>query len=251
MFSQFNNRFGVPGVISVIALVFAMIGGAYAASGSGDGAAISAKKKKKRGPTGLNRTQKRQVRNISRSEARKLVVPGPQGSPGATGLPGSQGPQGAQGPQGPQGPDGPQGPAGKFSTEPIPGGETLTGMWAVGGSTSDYELMPITFAASVSPAPTWYYVTSDGSEAYGMNQAAEPLILFSEGEVDGVCPGSASSPEAVAGNLCAYTSSAEEANFNALNLALWEPASTSGVVLPFRVFGTEGYIKGSWAVTAE
>ena len=32
MFSTLRTRFGIPGVISVIALVFAMFGGAYAAS---------------------------------------------------------------------------------------------------------------------------------------------------------------------------------------------------------------------------
>ena len=32
MFSTLRTRFGIPGVISVIALVFAMLGGAYAAN---------------------------------------------------------------------------------------------------------------------------------------------------------------------------------------------------------------------------
>ena len=48
MFSTLRNRFGIPGVISVIALVFAMFGGAYAASNSSGGgkATASAKAKK-------------------------------------------------------------------------------------------------------------------------------------------------------------------------------------------------------------
>ena len=33
MLSMLQNRFGVPGVIAVIALVFAMVGGALAAGG--------------------------------------------------------------------------------------------------------------------------------------------------------------------------------------------------------------------------
>jgi hypothetical protein len=32
MLSPLRNRFGIPGVISVIAFVFAMLGGAYAAN---------------------------------------------------------------------------------------------------------------------------------------------------------------------------------------------------------------------------
>jgi hypothetical protein len=75
MLSPLRNRFGIPGVISVIALVFAMLGGAYAASDNGgassDKASASAKAKK-----------------------------------------GPRGPRGPKGPAGPAGPTGPQGPAG-------------------------------------------------------------------------------------------------------------------------------------------
>jgi hypothetical protein len=41
MFSMFRERFGIAGVISVIALVFAMVGGAFAAGGG-----LSSKQKK-------------------------------------------------------------------------------------------------------------------------------------------------------------------------------------------------------------
>jgi hypothetical protein len=53
MLSPLRNRFGIPGVISVIALVFAMLGGAYAASNSNDdGKATASAKKGPRGPRG-------------------------------------------------------------------------------------------------------------------------------------------------------------------------------------------------------
>ena len=42
MLSPLRNRFGIPGVISVIALVFAMFGGAYAATNSNDGGKATA-----------------------------------------------------------------------------------------------------------------------------------------------------------------------------------------------------------------
>jgi hypothetical protein len=73
MFSTLRTRFGIPGVISVMALVFAMFGGAYAASNSSDGGKATASAKAKKGP---------------------------------------RGPKGATGPAGPAGPAGPQGPAG-------------------------------------------------------------------------------------------------------------------------------------------
>jgi len=74
MFSPLRNRFGIPGVISVIALVFAMMGGAYAASNNSGGGKATASAKAKRGP---------------------------------------RGPKGPTGPTGPAGPQGPAGPAGK------------------------------------------------------------------------------------------------------------------------------------------
>src|SRR5258706_13999527 len=52
MFSPLSNRFGIPGVISVIALVFAMLGGAYAASNNSGGGKASASAKAKKGPRG-------------------------------------------------------------------------------------------------------------------------------------------------------------------------------------------------------
>ena len=58
MFSPLRNRFGIPGAISVIALVFAMFGGAYAASDNSGGgkATASAKKKMVRVPLKEGRT---------------------------------------------------------------------------------------------------------------------------------------------------------------------------------------------------
>jgi hypothetical protein len=50
MFSTLRNRFGIPGVISVIALVFAMLGGAYAANNSSGGGKATASAKVKKGP---------------------------------------------------------------------------------------------------------------------------------------------------------------------------------------------------------
>ncbi|HEY8808435.1 MAG TPA: hypothetical protein VIM28_00310 [Solirubrobacterales bacterium] len=87
MLSPLRNRFGIPGVISVIALVFAMFGGAYAATNSGGKATASAKAKK-----------------------------GPRGPKGATGPAGPQGPTGPAGPQGPKGDPGASGSNGKSVT---------------------------------------------------------------------------------------------------------------------------------------
>ena len=81
MLSPLRNRFGIPGVISVVALVFAMLGGAYAANNSGDGKATASAKAKK----------------------------GPRGPKGATGPAGPAGPVGPQGAAGVNGKDGANG----------------------------------------------------------------------------------------------------------------------------------------------
>lgn len=83
MFSTLRTRFGIPGVISVIALVFAMFGGAYAASNSSGGGKATASAKAKKGP---------------------------RGPKGATGPAGAQGPAG---PKGDAGANGSNGAAGK------------------------------------------------------------------------------------------------------------------------------------------
>ncbi len=101
MLSPRNNRFGIPGVISVIALVFAMFGGAYAATNDGDGAKATASAKGKPGPRG------------------KPGKPGPAGPQGPAGPAGSQGPAGAKGDKGDAGNAGAAGVAGK-NAEAIP-----------------------------------------------------------------------------------------------------------------------------------
>ena len=99
MFSSLRTRFGIPGVISVIALVFAMLGGAYAANNSSGGGKATASAKAKKGP---------------------------RGPKGATGPAGPAGPAGPQGPAGANGKDGSNGSSGKDGTNGAPGKSVLT-----------------------------------------------------------------------------------------------------------------------------
>jgi hypothetical protein len=89
MFSTLRTRFGIPGVISVMALVFAMFGGAYAASNSSGGGKATASAKAKKGPKG------------------------PKGAKGATGPAGPAGPAGAKGDAGANGSNGSNGADGQ------------------------------------------------------------------------------------------------------------------------------------------
>jgi len=96
MFSTLRTRFGIPGVISVIALVFAMIGGAYAANNSASDGKATASAKAKKGPRG------------------------PKGPKGDTGPAGPAGPQGAKGDTGATGSNGTNGQS--VAGEPIAAG---------------------------------------------------------------------------------------------------------------------------------
>src|SRR6188768_510215 len=89
MFSTLRTRFGIPGVISAMALVFAMFGGAYAASNSSGGGKATASAKAKKGPRG------------------------PKGAKGDMGPAGPQGPAGAAGAKGDAGSPGSPGANGK------------------------------------------------------------------------------------------------------------------------------------------
>jgi hypothetical protein len=98
MFSLLRNRFGIPGLISVVALVFAMFGGAYAATNGNPLASASKKQRNfKKKQQGLNGKQKSEVKNI----AKQFPGPaGPQGPAGAKGNDGGKGSDGATGPTG-------------------------------------------------------------------------------------------------------------------------------------------------------
>jgi hypothetical protein len=180
MFSTLRTRFGIPGVISVIALVFAMLGGAYAANNTSGGGKATASARAKKGPRGPK---------------------GPKGDTGPAGPAGPQGPKGDTGAAGSNGGAGKDGTSvtakaitggvcgagvsgfeyasasgtntvcngknGTFSTAPLPAGQSLTGVWSVTGdgdekvetgqtpqNVSDFDFATISFPIRVSPAPT-------------------------------------------------------------------------------------------------
>jgi hypothetical protein len=237
MLSFMRNRFGIPGVISVIALVFAMLGGAYAANKSESSGAKASASKGKRGPKG----------------PKGATGPaGPQGLPGPTG---PQGPAGAAGATGKEGAPGAPGPL----LESLPAGKTLMGNWGVGGSLGAEEgpgraLIQVSFQFPVSPAPTVYYIQVGNTFAAKIPQAGAVAFPTPE-ELEAACPGTAAAPKAAAGNLCIYATEEAEANFTAIDFlpaGLAEKisrATTLGAVIPLRVQSELGYARGSWAVT--
>ncbi len=169
MFSTLRTRFGIPGVISVIALVFAMLGGAYAASNSsgGHGALASKKSKKakakagKRGPKGPKGAKGDTGAAGPQGPAGAAGAKGDAGAAGAAGATGSTGATGAKGATGATGATGSTGPTG-FSgfTETLPSGKSETGTWS-------YYQPPTTDNLAVSvPISFPIPLATNGTEAF-------------------------------------------------------------------------------------
>jgi hypothetical protein len=213
-FTRRSLRPSPAGVIAVIALVFAMAGGAFAASGGSNGFATASAKKAVKGPPGPR---------------------GPKGATGATGaigLPGATGPAGPIGPQGPEGKVGSQGQKGEAGPllEVLPGGKSETGSWSVKGDENVAAVVNISFPFRLA-API----------------AQSDVVYLKEGEGETTdCPGTAAAPKAAAGKLCVYTQFGETPGYL---VQLVFPATTvSGAVLFFAA--EPGIEYGTWAVTA-
>jgi hypothetical protein len=245
MFSM-RNRFGIPGVIAVVALVFAMLGGAYAAeSDSGSKATASAK-----GPRG------------PRGKTGKTGKPGPPGPQGPVGAAGPQGPAGAAGAKGDSGAQGATGATGKTGTvgatgatgktgttgttgptgDPwvgggtLPKGETLTGVWSGQLSAAGSETIQISVLLPLKSTPAFVPVGPEEEKEGCPKQAdwADPQV-----------------PEADEGKLCVYQGVGpgidNEGSFSGVNEAFGQATKVGGLL----VAGCTGLCgwQGVWAVT--
>lgn len=258
MISRIHRRLGTTGfAIAIVALVAALGGGAYAASG------------------GFSAKQKQEIRKI----AKGVVQPGPQGpagTPGSQGLPGPQGPTGATGEQGPRGEKGEKGERGfkgespfviplepnngtghceegggaKFVNETgeafacngeggeggeggfpetLPSGHTAAGFWQVIGESGvilgESAVAMISLPLPLATPPTETIMINAGSSA----------------EDQAKCPGEAGEPKATPGVFCLYESSGS-VTFQSAFVAKF------GAVVFFNKTD-KGF--GSWAVQAE
>jgi hypothetical protein len=266
MFSALRRRLHLSPtmVIATLALLFAMSGGAYAAS----------------------RYVITSTKQISPKVLKSLQgKTGATGAPGATGTTGPAGPQGsagATGPVGPQGNTGKEGTAGKEGTPgkageagpegspwtdggTLPSGKSEYGQWAYVGSAKGAELgaatsfsFPIPLSAPLDPPQQ---VGSSGEPG-----DAGRYIGFEEGEgepnesgfiSDHECGGTVADPSAGAGHLCVFAADAEDLS----GLAIFDAAKASK---EFGTVGKDGFamlpiykaagavnVYGTWVVTAE
>jgi hypothetical protein len=259
--SRIHKKLGTAGfIISIVALVAAMGGAAYAA-------------------TKLNSTQKKEVEKIAKKYAGKNGAPGatgpqgPAGPAGAKGDAGVKGDTGAEGKQGIQGIHGKNIEVGTATTTPVTGdcpevggvtvqveGESATKKHVCNGNPAEY---PETLPSGKSETGVWSiagYSIKPGLEeffapiSFPIKLGFTPTVIWvpsAEADTPGAaagCPGKRSEPEAAAGNLCVYAFGAT--SFVGAVQAAIEPKS--GVILDLGYEGaeTEAAAYGSWAVTA-
>jgi hypothetical protein len=168
--SHFNDRFGTASVIAVVALIFAMSGGAFAARDYVAESSSQKRQKPRRGPRGPRGIQ---------------GIQGPQGLQGLPGL-GVQGPEGQVGQKGPEGSPWVAGGA-------LPSGKTESGTW-------------IAAVFEVEPGKS----EGGAAISFGIRLLLPPEVhLIAEGEEGNEhateCPGTVALPRAAKGNLCLYT----------------------------------------------
>jgi hypothetical protein len=252
MFHSIRKHISPTTVVAFMALVFAMTGGAFAASSNGGGSGA-----KPTASVGVNTT----VATAAKSKAKPKTKAGPRGPAGPAGKAGANGPAGPAGPagaagakgengaaggQGPQGPLGPQGPAGPTGATgatgspwtaggTLPSGKTETGTWYFAipahnpTSGTSLTFAPISFVIPLEEAPTAHYLKSAEQETPE-------------------CPGTVEAPKAEPGQLCVYT------QFELAVPLLGVTSKSFGAFVGALVPGNGepgGVAVGTWAVTAE
>jgi Collagen triple helix repeat (20 copies) len=138
-----RHRLGAPGIISVVALCFAVVGGAVASQG-GDATAS----KTKVGPRG------------------------PKGAKGAKGAPGAAGPVGPVGPVGPSGPSGPSGPQGDAGPQGLAGQQGIQGVPGTPGANGKSVLNGTSAPTAGTGTNGDFFINTTTSEIYGPKTGA-------------------------------------------------------------------------------
>ncbi len=275
MLSKIRKHLTPSTGIALIALVFALTSGAFAATGGSPGNPAS---------NSSPRTSGGVLAVIAKAKAKSKTgargPAGPAGKPGPTGTAGATGPVGATGPAGPQGPQGAAGTNGQNGAPGSPGanGEsvtskavaintakcgglggveyTLTGKTTLicNGQTGFTETLP------EGKTETGAWAATGAGTAVGISfpiPLSAPLEashthIVTVNTVPAQCPGTVAEPKAEPGNLCVYESTDTELG-NLIQVT--NPAAptasgtaTSGAVL-ISSYASE-YVHGTFAVTA-
>jgi hypothetical protein len=264
MFSALRRQLSYSNVAATMALVFALTGGAFAAtSHSGGGSPVRA-------------TASVSHATVAKKKS-KAPARGPAGPKGATGAAGAQGATGPAGPAGPSGAAGAKGENGASGAQGVEGKEGKAGANGTNG-TNGKPGSPWTAGGTLPPGSTetgaWNIISGSGNEGSGLRSfttisfpipLAAPLGLAETAVVTveeqegkktppAACTGTVENPTAEAGHLCVYQSAEIPPGppITSWKLGLSsegyfaEGASTAGALLGVAENEQD---QGTWAVT--
>ena len=245
-------RLTYANVVATLAMVFAMTGGAYAAS------KILITSTKQIKPSVLAQLKGKAGKAGANGAPGAAGPAGPAGAQGPAGANGKEGPQGKEGPagkdgtngkNGSQGEEGPPGPEGVCSTSAchLPANVTETGTWSFSVSAAGFAPAPVSFSIPLGAALDETHV----------------IYVGGAGSASAHCPGTTEAPAASPGYLCVYQqfvqgvkSSGSEGEADifpgagkpTLGFGGTPGAGTSGAVVMF-LAEEAAFGWGTWAVT--
>jgi hypothetical protein len=245
MFSSIRKRFTYANVAMTLALVFAMSGGAYAAS------KYVITSTKQISPKVLKSLKGAKGANGANGAAGLAGPAGPAGATGPGGPAGAKGETGATGAPGTKGENGAPGAKGENGTtgftKTLPSKETEKGEWnitATGEAVGTAISFTIPLAAALNAAHAHFIGEKEGEGE------TKPAAAITNHE----CEGTYQAPKAASGQLCVFVK--ETSPFNTsfasiVSLGGSGGADTTGTQLGFfPEKPAELFIaKGSWAVT--
>jgi len=241
MFQTIRRHINSTTIVAVVALVFAMTGGAYAA---------------------------KRILITSTSQISKPVLAKLKGANGKNGTNGAAGPAGPAGPTGPVGPAGPTGPAGTPGSAGQQGEKGADGAPGSEGPEGQPWTPNSVLPSNAVETGTWLAPANASSAEFGT--ISFPIQLASELDVTHVkyvtvkdvdlstipsgCAGTAAKPAAEAGFLCVFEGKVESAVGTAEGQLILKStenvpgAGVTGAVILIESEGTESRFSGTWAV---